>query len=189
MKLQTSLILMALLQAMPALALITYRDDKGTLHAVKSEEEIPEQYRSKTKRLKNANAGPDTPGIAPLTSVKGAQLVEVTVASLGTYKFVVDPKEWVTTVNSEIASALNLPIADRATIATYKGTVKAKMVLIPEITVAGRSASNVKVAIAEQDPELGAAGRLGASFLNGFDIKIDTEESRLFIDPKKKARK
>jgi hypothetical protein len=189
MKLQFSLVLLALLLATPAPALITYRDEKGTLHAVKSEEEIPEQYRKKTKRLKNTSGSPEIPGIATLTTVKGLQLVDVNVASLGTYKFVVDSKEWVTTVNSEIAGALKLPAVDRATIATYKGTVKAKMVLLPEISVAGHSVSNVKVAVAEQDPELGAVGRLGASFLNGFDVKIDTEENRLFIEPKKKVQK
>ena len=183
MKTITLSILMALLLTAPASALITYRDENGTLHAVNNEDEIPEQYRKKTKRLKaKGKSGSD--GMAPVEKVNDVFLVNVDLGTHGTYRFIVDTVEFPSTISSEIANSLKLNQVDRSTIKTFQGTSKVPMVILPEVSVAGRSVINFKISVANEDPAVGASGRLGRGFLERFDYKLDKENGRLFLHVK-----
>lgn len=183
-----SALLAALLAAPPAGAIITYRDETGTLHAVQSEDEIPEQYRPNSKRL-NEKRSSVTVGVAPMTKAGKYNVVEVQIGEK-TYRFTVDKEEFTSQVSSDIATALNLPRVDKATVPTYQGPARVPMVILPAITVAGRKQSNFKVAVVPQDPAIGVDGKLGKTFLESWDTKIDEANGRLIVEPKKviKAR-
>lgn len=180
---KTITIFVSLLLASPASALITYRDENGTLHAVKSMEEIPEQYRNKTKQLKDKTKVSGT-GMAPVEKVKENWIVSVDLGTAGTYPFIVDTTEYPSAISSELATALKLNPVDKATIKTFQGVSHVKMVIVPELSVAGRMVPNFKVPVSNQDPESGAAGRLGRGFLERFDYKLDKENGRLFLNVK-----
>ena len=182
------MLLSALLAPAPASAIITYRDENGTLHAVQTEEEIPEQYRSKSKRL-NDKQRIMTVGVAPMTKVGNFNLVDVLIGQT-TYRFTVDKEEYTSQISEAIATKLNLQRVDKATVPTYQGPAKVPMVIVPAITVAGRKHDNFKVAVVPQDPAIGADGKLGKTFLERWDVKIDEANGRLLVEPKKviKAR-
>lgn len=178
------LALTLLLSAAPARALITYKDENGTLHAVKSEDEIPEQYRKKTKRLKDNKAESGAVGILPVTKFKDAWLAEVEVGEAGTFKFLIDPRQYVTVVSPDIAADLKKQRIDNSIIDTPTGVARVPMIIVSYVKVAGRALSQIKVAVAQVDLESGAQGRIGLSFLERFDYKIDEAKGLLILGPK-----
>ncbi len=179
-----SLLLFACL-APPALALVTYRDENGTLHAVQSELEIPEQYRKNSKRLINKRSNRSV-GTLPFTKTKDFYLVDVDIEGAGTFKFILDPKMYVSLVSPEIAYVLKKPSIEKATINTFNGAVKVKLIVMDKISVAGHEVRNFKVGVTDLDPELGASGRLGKSFLDQFKWSADEERGIITIFPPKK---
>jgi len=167
-------------------ALITYRDDKGTTHVVQSIDEIPEQYRNRTKKISGSKKEFDL-GHASITKVGENYFVEADFGEAGMRRMQIDLKVSFTTISPEIAQALKLPKVDRATIETTSGnTGHFPMVIVPKIVLAGYPVQSLKVVSAPGDGKEGSAGRLGQSFFNAFTVKIDEGNSEIFLIPKKK---
>jgi hypothetical protein len=179
-----TLVVAGLLAPESRAALITYRDDNGTTHVVQSEDEIPEQYRSRKKKISGKKEF--EPGRAPLTKSGNNFFVEADFGAAGVHKMQIDMKVVFTTISPAIQAALKLQKIDRATIETTSGNIAHfPMVNVPKITVAGMPVENLKV-VAAADGEDGASGRLGQSFFNRFTVKIDSEREELYLTPKKK---
>jgi len=167
-------------------ALITYRDDKGTLHVVSSENEIPEQYRNKKKKIADISKRTLIPGQAPVYKQGNAYLVDVDFGKGGVHRMEIDLKHPFTTISPAITSALKLEPVDRATIPTTSGVVaRFPMVIVPKMVIGGRAVENLKL-ISAPDGVEGSSGKLGQNFFASFDVKIDQERNELFLTPKSK---
>lgn len=182
MQLPVALIALLALPSLGHAALITYRDEKGTLHAVESENDIPEKYRKGAKSLR----GETRDAKLQLQKVQGGLLVEVYITGIkGAQKMVVNPDIAQTTSAGFVLGILGESAKVLVPVITEQGETKEPFTEVPEITLGGLSVKKVRTKTAEPGVQ-GAAGVLGADFLGQFNYRLDKEAGELYLEKKTK---
>ena len=161
----------------------SYRDEKGTLHAVSSPEEIPEQYRGTEKKLASPESGSGEVNLK-LQRDENSLLIPVSFGAGNEYLMVLDTGASVSMISTQIATKVNPKQVGQGQIATASGIVRVPVVEMPEVSVRQFTVKHMQITV--NDLPLGnrAQGLLGVDFLNHFRMQIDTETGQLHLERK-----
>lgn len=179
------LYLLAVLLLLPApgwAGLITYRDDKGTLHVVQSVSEIPEKYRKRTRVI--ASERDSNQAIFKLKGTNGSLLIDVKFGDAGTHPMVLDTGATSTMISKKIAEALKAKPLGYVSIHTASGLHRVLNVLVPEVSVGQFTVKDLKAVVHDLPSAGEAQGLLGVDFFNHFRMRLDTSARELHLERK-----
>ncbi|WP_282012355.1 aspartyl protease family protein [Nitrospina watsonii] len=189
------------LDSTPASAKIyKWKDDTGKLHFTDSLSKIPLKYRQqqdvKTLRdqpestdpvkLNYPEAGPDPKKhVIPLTSIgNGNYIAEVLINGSIPGKLMVDTGASGVTLSEELGRKIyrDLGVLPTLQVQTGGGTVDSPLLLLRSLKVGTAKVNDVE---ANVNPHLGAGfdGLLGMSFLGDFQVRVDSSDDLLILDP------
>jgi aspartyl protease family protein len=139
------------------------------------------QYRTKLEKLSRETIGRPSQPISVsqpqgLVAIKrrsgGVPVIDVVFNQRKTFEMLVDSGASITTITRPMASALGLGTAQVIQYATFKtanGSTQMPIVLVSAVTVGGLTTTQVPVAIAGPDMEIGL---LGQDFLQRYDVSL-----------------
>jgi len=108
--------------------------------------------------------------------------VPVRVAGQGPYRFLVDTGADRTAISRELATALNLQMADGAVMHTVTGASQVTTATVPLLNIAAKQVRNVEAPLLEAT-NIGADGILGLDSLRSQRILFDFKKNVLTIVP------
>ena len=162
--------------------LFTYRDEKGTLHAVRSAEEIPLKFRGQEKKLSVAKSSKKELHLR-LKRISNSFYVPVNFGDTEEFDFVLDTGASVSMISTQIAEKIRAKSVGTLAISTAGGIVNVPVVEVEEMGIQGVSVKKMKVTVKDL-PLKQAAGLLGMDFFAHFQMQLDTESGDLRLKPK-----
>jgi clan AA aspartic protease (TIGR02281 family) len=121
----------------------------------------------------------------PLRRAHGGWIADVVVNDERRARFLVDTGAALTTVSTELARALRIeadPGSPMVKLVTGGGVITVPLTTIPSVSVGGVEATAVRAVIHDIDLELD--GILGNSFLDRYQVTVDSARSRLLLRPR-----
>ncbi|CCQ90216.1 exported hypothetical protein [Nitrospina gracilis 3/211] len=175
-----------------------WRDDKGKLHFTDNPSKIPLKYREEQK-IQTYETPPETTNpvklkvpepvpknhVVPLTPIgNGNYIVEVMINGRIPGRFVVDTGASSVTLSEELGRKVhrNLGALPKLQVQTGGGMVDSPLLLLRSLKVGSAKVENVE---ANVNPFLGEGfdGLLGMSFLGDFQVRVDSTDDALILDP------
>lgn len=161
----------------------TYRDENGTLHAVSSPTDIPEQYRGKEKVLAGSETGSGEVNLK-LEREGNSLLIPVSFGGGKEVLMVLDTGASVSMISREVADRIRPQQLGLAQISTASGVIRVPVVDVPEISVKQFAVHDMHITVNDLPGKGRAAGLLGVDFLNHFRMQLDTESGQLHLERK-----
>lgn len=108
--------------------------------------------------------------------------VKVSVATI--VRFVVDTGASMVVLPWKLTTAIGITIDPSKTIQTTTATTVETVpeIIIPEMSVLGKTVKNVEAIVKDLPPETTVDGLLGLSFLRNFKLSIDFKKGELKLD-------
>ncbi|MCF8721846.1 aspartyl protease family protein [Nitrospina gracilis] len=175
-----------------------WRDDKGKLHFTDNPSKIPLKYRQEQK-IETFEGPPESTDpvklrvpepvtkkhVIPLTSIgNGNYIVDVMINGSIPGKFVVDTGASSVTLSEGLGRKVhrNLGSLPKLQVQTGGGMVDSPLLLLRSLKVGSARVENVE---ANVNPFLGEGfdGLLGMSFLGDFQVRVDSTDDALILDP------
>ena len=109
---------------------------------------------------------------------------KIKAKSIATARLVLDTGASCVVLPLKLAQAIGIKIDPRKTSQTTTASAVETVleVVIPEISVLGKTAKNVKAIIKDLPPESHVDGLLGLSFLKNFKLNVDFKKGELFLE-------
>ena len=168
----------------------TYRDEKGTLQAVSSPDEIPEKYRANSKVLSSGRpeAAPSGEAEVSLRRLGNSLLVPVDFGKAGVHPMVLDTGAEISMISESLAAKIGGARGPMVSMGTASGVVQRPLTEVPETSVAGFKVRGLRMVVNDLPGNHQAQGLLGVDFLNHFRIRLDTESGVLHLEKKRKEK-
>lgn len=168
-------------------ATFSYRDDKGTLHAVSSQDDIPERYRGHEKTLtQKSSVNPGEVNLK-LERVGNSLLIPVSFGDGVEVLMVLDTGASTSMISTSIAEKLKPAQVGTTKMTTASDTIEVPIVNLSSVAVKQCAVENLKVMVNNLPKGNGleqAEGLLGVDFLHHFRMQLDTESGQLHLEKK-----
>ncbi len=174
-----------------------WQDKRGDVHITNSLDKVPDEYRSRVKKMKYETASLESveqrkayksaQGRARIRydSGSGAIKTGATFNQAVRRDVLIDTgSEWVI-ISSKLAKALSFELSESktASIRTHEGHTKAPVVTIGNINIGGAQATKVKAVVLDFGGPSSVSAVIGMNFLSAFVFEIDTANDMITLEP------
>ncbi|HEY8278674.1 MAG TPA: retropepsin-like aspartic protease [Bdellovibrionota bacterium] len=166
--------------------LFSYKDKNGTLHAVTSEDQIPEEYKAKSRKVSSSteSTAPSKDLTLKLEREGNTLLIPVRFGDAGEFLMILDTGAGMTMISKEIAHKVKAKQIGTQEIATASDRLHMPQVVLPEVSVKQFTVRNMAVTVNDLPVRGRAQGLLGLDFLNHFKMSIDSATGQLHLEKK-----
>ncbi len=182
MKFRFFLLILATMGPLALGGVYSYRDEKGTLHAVSSPDEIPERYRANVKQLSSEESGSGDVNLK-LEREGNSLIIPVSFGAGVEAPMILDTGASVSMISTSLAERLKVKQLGLTQISTASGIVRVPVVKLPETSVRQFTVRDLRVTV-NNLPSGRAQGLLGVDFLKHFRMQLDSESGQLHLERK-----